>query len=76
MAALTRPFRRRFLERRHAARRGAGAQARTPRPRTRAPEQAPVDIAPNDPLLAYFQGASGAVDIDALELDSPALCAS
>jgi serine phosphatase RsbU (regulator of sigma subunit)/anti-sigma regulatory factor (Ser/Thr protein kinase) len=42
-------------------------------------EQAPrvdgpaVDIAPNDPLLAYFQSASGAVDLQALELDSPAL---
>jgi len=38
-----------------------------------APEQAPVDIAPNDPLLAYFQSANEAVDIEALELDSPAL---
>jgi serine phosphatase RsbU (regulator of sigma subunit)/anti-sigma regulatory factor (Ser/Thr protein kinase) len=38
-----------------------------------APEQAPVEIGPNDPLLAYFQSASEAVDIDALELDSPAL---
>ena len=33
----------------------------------------PVDIAPNDPVIAYFQSASGAVDIDALELDSPAV---
>jgi serine phosphatase RsbU (regulator of sigma subunit)/anti-sigma regulatory factor (Ser/Thr protein kinase) len=32
-----------------------------------------VDIAPNDPLIAYFQSASGAVDIDRMELDSPAL---
>jgi serine phosphatase RsbU (regulator of sigma subunit)/anti-sigma regulatory factor (Ser/Thr protein kinase) len=38
-----------------------------------APEQAPVEIGPNDPLLAYFQSANEAVDIDALELDSPAL---
>jgi serine phosphatase RsbU (regulator of sigma subunit)/anti-sigma regulatory factor (Ser/Thr protein kinase) len=37
------------------------------------PEQASVEIAPNDPLLAYFQGANEAVDIQALELDSPAL---
>ncbi len=36
-------------------------------------EPAPIDIAPNDPLLAYLQSASGAVDIQALELDSPAL---
>jgi serine phosphatase RsbU (regulator of sigma subunit)/anti-sigma regulatory factor (Ser/Thr protein kinase) len=35
----------------------------------------PVDIAPNDPLLAYFQSAPGAVDLDALELDSPARAA-
>ena len=32
---------------------------------------APVDIAPNDPLLAYLQ--EDTVDIEALELDSPAL---
>jgi serine phosphatase RsbU (regulator of sigma subunit)/anti-sigma regulatory factor (Ser/Thr protein kinase) len=35
-------------------------------------EAAPLDIAPNDPLLAYFQSAPGAVDLDALDLDSPA----
>ncbi len=33
----------------------------------------PVDIAPNDPVLAYFQGASGAVDLDSLDLESPAV---
>ena len=33
----------------------------------------PVDIAPNDPVLAYFQAASGAVDLDSLELESPAV---
>ncbi|MEO6471043.1 MAG: SpoIIE family protein phosphatase [Aeromicrobium sp.] len=38
---------------------------------TKTPESTPVDIAPNDPLLAYLQ--SDAVDIEALELDSPAL---
>ena len=32
----------------------------------------PVDIAPNDPLLAYLQSATGVVDIDELKLDSPA----
>ncbi|MFI6832535.1 SpoIIE family protein phosphatase [Kribbella sp. NPDC050241] len=36
-------------------------------------EATPVDIAPNDPLLAYLQSASGAVDVEALKLDSPAL---
>ena len=35
----------------------------------------PVDIAPNDPIVAYFQSAPGAVDIESLELDSPALAA-
>jgi serine phosphatase RsbU (regulator of sigma subunit)/anti-sigma regulatory factor (Ser/Thr protein kinase) len=30
-----------------------------------------VDIAPNDPVIAYFQSASGAVDIDSLDLESP-----
>jgi serine phosphatase RsbU (regulator of sigma subunit) len=34
---------------------------------------APFDIAPNDPILAFFQGASGAVDVTRLELESPAL---
>ncbi len=71
MAALTRPFRRRLL------RRGAPDPGSTPETgggATQAPpEDSPVDIAPNDPLLAYFATASGAVDIDALELDSPAL---
>src|SRR5215218_2714383 len=36
-------------------------------------EAPPVEIAPNDPLIAYFSVATGAVDIDALQLDSPAL---
>ena len=31
----------------------------------------PIDIAPNDPVIAFFQSASGAVDVDALELESP-----
>lgn len=34
-----------------------------------------VDIGPNDPLLAYLQSSSGAVDVDALDLDSTALTA-
>ncbi|MGI8586134.1 MAG: ATP-binding SpoIIE family protein phosphatase [Chloroflexia bacterium] len=37
-------------------------------------EAAPtVDIAPNDPLLAYFLASPGAAEIDKLTLDSPAL---
>jgi serine phosphatase RsbU (regulator of sigma subunit)/anti-sigma regulatory factor (Ser/Thr protein kinase) len=30
-------------------------------------------VAPNDPLIAYCQQAGGVVDVDTLELDSPAL---
>ena len=33
----------------------------------------PIEIAPNDPLMAYLQTASGTVDVEQLELDSPAL---
>jgi serine phosphatase RsbU (regulator of sigma subunit)/anti-sigma regulatory factor (Ser/Thr protein kinase) len=32
-----------------------------------------VEIPPNDPIVAYFQSAPGAVDLDGLELESPAL---
>ncbi len=35
-------------------------------------ESAAVDISPNDPLIAYFQSATGAVELDGLELESPA----
>ena len=46
----------------------------SPSPLTRRPRAAaPVDIAPNDPIIPYFQSAAGAVDLEALELDSPAL---
>lgn len=34
---------------------------------------APVEIGPDDPLVAYFLKAPGAVDIASLHLDSPAL---
>lgn len=37
------------------------------------PVPAAIDIAPDDPLIAYFQSASGAVEIDGLALDSPAV---
>jgi len=36
-------------------------------------ESPPIDIAPNDPIIGYFQSASGAVDVDSLELESPAV---
>ncbi len=47
------------------------AQAEAPQPQPLV--QLDVDIAPNDPLLAYLQSATGAVDITRLTLDSPAL---
>jgi serine phosphatase RsbU (regulator of sigma subunit)/anti-sigma regulatory factor (Ser/Thr protein kinase) len=34
---------------------------------------APLEISPNDPLLAYLQQADGVVEINELTLDSPAL---
>jgi serine phosphatase RsbU (regulator of sigma subunit)/anti-sigma regulatory factor (Ser/Thr protein kinase) len=60
---------------------------RSERPATKAAEAAPlseaeaaaapaaptVEISPNDPIVAYFQSAPGAVDLDGLELESPAL---
>ncbi len=38
-------------------------------------ELRPIEISPNDPIVAYFQSAPGAVDLDELDLDSPALTA-
>jgi serine phosphatase RsbU (regulator of sigma subunit)/anti-sigma regulatory factor (Ser/Thr protein kinase) len=40
------------------------------RPRAAAPA---VEIAPDDPIIAHFQNAPGAVEIDKLDFDSPAL---
>src|SRR5262245_60849959 len=37
------------------------------------PEIMPLEIAPNDPLLAYLQNSPGVVQVDELNLDSPAL---
>jgi serine phosphatase RsbU (regulator of sigma subunit)/anti-sigma regulatory factor (Ser/Thr protein kinase) len=51
------------------------ASVEEPRRAQDAVEVLPVDIAPDDPILAYFQGAGGAVDIEALQLDSPATSA-
>jgi serine phosphatase RsbU (regulator of sigma subunit)/anti-sigma regulatory factor (Ser/Thr protein kinase) len=71
MTPLTRPFRRRPRRRSAAA---AEAEPPAQTPVAAIPADSPVEIAPNDPLLAYFEGASGAVDVDALELESsPAL---
>jgi len=72
MSALPEAFRRTVLRRRRQDRRGdAAAQGPVATPHTA--ETTPVDIAPNDPVMAYFQGASGAVDLDELELQSPAV---
>src|ERR687884_663536 len=47
-----------------------------PEPVSEAPIQEPtpeLEIAPNDPIVAYFAGASGVVEIEKLDFDSPAL---
>lgn len=41
--------------------------------RSRKVETPPFDIAPNDALVAYFLSAPGAVEIDKLRMDLPAL---
>ena len=69
MAVLT-SFRRLF---------GRGGEAATASPtfpsRARRPETPAVEIAPNDPLLAYFHAGSGAAALADLQLDSPAVAA-
>jgi serine phosphatase RsbU (regulator of sigma subunit)/anti-sigma regulatory factor (Ser/Thr protein kinase) len=70
MTTLTTSFRRRLLGR--SAERVDGTRAGTAVPESR-DQLPPVDIAPNDPLLAYLQSANGAVDVEELELRSPAL---
>ena len=68
---MTRPFRRRLARR---ARAEAAADQPAPIDAVAAePDRAPVEIAPDDLLLEYLQGASGAVELDSLELASPAL---
>jgi hypothetical protein len=72
MTALTRSVRRK-LKRRGGATSAADASVQAAPAAIAAPERSPVEIGPNDPLLAYFQSASEAVDVEALDLDSPAL---
>jgi serine phosphatase RsbU (regulator of sigma subunit) len=57
-----------------------GSEGREPEevsePAVEAPRQEAgpeLDIAPNDPIVAYFASASGVVEIEKLDLDSPAL---
>jgi serine phosphatase RsbU (regulator of sigma subunit)/anti-sigma regulatory factor (Ser/Thr protein kinase) len=55
------------------ARRTPPAKERPSGPPPALSERGELDISPNDPLLAYFAAAHGSVELDALELDSPAL---
>lgn len=68
MLTLTRTFRRVLGQRDDAP-----APAKTAVSRLGALETPPVEIAPNDPILAYFHAGSGAIAIDDLQLDSPAV---
>jgi serine phosphatase RsbU (regulator of sigma subunit) len=55
---------------------GQETREEIPEPLVETPSQEPgpeVEIAPNDPIVAYFASASGVVEIDKLDLDSPAL---
>jgi serine phosphatase RsbU (regulator of sigma subunit)/anti-sigma regulatory factor (Ser/Thr protein kinase) len=72
MTALTGTLRR-FLGR--PARAERASEDAVGEPRRPADEVAPVDLAPNDPLIAYLQSASGSVDVETLQLDSPGLAA-
>jgi serine phosphatase RsbU (regulator of sigma subunit)/anti-sigma regulatory factor (Ser/Thr protein kinase) len=49
--------------------------AQTVEPQVGANEAPAIEIAPNDPLVAYLQSTGGAVEVDKLDLDSPALTA-
>jgi serine phosphatase RsbU (regulator of sigma subunit)/anti-sigma regulatory factor (Ser/Thr protein kinase) len=55
------------------ARRQDPAAWERPAPAAPPPGTAELDIAPNDPLLAYFSSTHGTVELDAIQLDSPAL---
>jgi serine phosphatase RsbU (regulator of sigma subunit)/anti-sigma regulatory factor (Ser/Thr protein kinase) len=69
MLSLTRTFRR--VAGRRSERTVADPRIAAPRRATL--ETPPIEIAPNDPILAYFDAGSGAVAIDELHLDSPAV---
>ena len=51
----------------------AGVQRAAATAKRQAIERPPIDIAANDPLLAYFAQSRGAVSLDELELDSVAV---
>ena len=48
-----------------------GAEVVTVAPTT--PDARAVEISPNDPIVAYFQSAAGVVEVDSLDLVSPAV---
>jgi serine phosphatase RsbU (regulator of sigma subunit)/anti-sigma regulatory factor (Ser/Thr protein kinase) len=57
---------------------GKGTEAVKPEPVSDAPTPLPgtlltLDLPPNDPLVAYFSTTPGVVELDKLNLDSPAL---
>jgi serine phosphatase RsbU (regulator of sigma subunit)/anti-sigma regulatory factor (Ser/Thr protein kinase) len=70
MTTIAGSFRRRILGRSSAPE--ASRKAADP-PAAVGDDLPPVDLAPNDPLLAFLQSANGVVDVDTLELDSPGL---
>src|SRR3970040_162798 len=51
----------------------AAPVAERPRAEAAAPAILPLEIAPNDPLAAYFQSSPGTVEVDRINLDSAAL---
>src|SRR4051812_34651635 len=73
MATMTTRPRRLKLPGRARAGRDGGAPSPPTAPETARTEPAPFDIARNDPPLGFLLAATGAVDVQALELDSPAL---
>ena len=66
-------FRRSKSEAEIAPAREADARASQPKAPATAITRLDLDIAPNDPLLAYLQSAAGPVEVANLKLDSPAL---
>src|ERR687893_2608457 len=56
-------------------RRDGGKEPEETHPVAEVPQQAApeLDIAPNDPILAYLASVSGVVEVEKLDLDSPAL---
>ncbi|HEY6539341.1 MAG TPA: SpoIIE family protein phosphatase [Ktedonobacteraceae bacterium] len=66
-------FQRIQLRRPGRAKRDAQAIEKPVASRARRIETPPLDIAPNDPLVAYFLSAPGAIELDKLHMDSAAL---